>query len=516
MNRQSAILIILASIGLILAFPPFPTGIIAILVIVPFFFFLRGKGIGIAFIGGYLLGLVWATGTIYWIGWATGAGVIGAVLFVPLTYGFYGLIQSWLWKQWGDRSFWMAPFLWTGLELIAGSGVLGFPWLSLSNTQTQFPVLIQYASITGMYGVTFWVVLANVIVFNGVRAWQKKISIHKWISALAVLLIIPMLHGVIVTPSKPSAEKRVKVSLVQGNIDPYKKWTPSFIDSNFVVYERMTWQAGQENPDLIIWPETATPCYLRYRYARLRKVRAQVDSLGIPLLTGSPDYEWVDRSYAKKYNGALLIHPNSWRVDRYEKINLVPFSERVPFAETIPFLYDMARKVDSGVGDFAPGDSITVFEAQIRSLGERVKFGTVICYESAFPYLVRKFVKQGAQFLVIITNDGWFGNTSGPYQHARMAILRAIENRSWIARCANTGISEFIDPHGRIHQKTQLNEEAILTGTVGLLGRHSIFVRYGLGFPIFIGLGNACILLTILVRKHPVDSSPYNREASSN
>jgi len=495
LSRRDLLLILLTSVGLILVFPPFPIGCAAGVVLVPFFFYLKGKGAWDAFRGGYLIGVIWTAGTIYWISWATVPGFIGALLFVPLYTSGFAIIQSWLWRRWGARSLWAAPFLWTCIELAVSWGVMGFPWLSLAYSQTYLPSLIQYASITGMYGVTFWVVMLNVLFFYMILRLKNQRPILFPAVSVVLLFIVPWIMGRWAISRAASPNKEVTISLVQGNIDPYKKWTPSFVDSNFVVYDRLTALAGEHNPDLLVWPETAAPCYLRHRFSQLKKVKPQIDQFGVPLLTGAPDYEWIDRETVKKYNAALLLHPNSWKMDRYYKNHLVPFSERVPLADRLPLLYDLLLKIDPNVGDFSPGDSLTVFEFKSKSLQEKVRFAAVICYDSIFSNLVRSFIKQGAQFLVIITNDGWFGKTSGPYQHAQMAVYRAIENRVWVARCANTGISEFIDPFGRIQSKTDLNTDAVLTGTVGLSTGPSIFVRHGHLFPWFIIIVNIMILI---------------------
>ena len=486
MSRQDFFLLMLTVVGFIVAFPPFPTGFVAFGALVPFFFFLEGKKPGSAFRGGYVVGLIWTGGTIYWIGWATVLGFIGALLWLPLYVAFYAVLHSWLWKKWGKRSLLFVPFVWTGVEIVTSWGDLGFTWNSLAYTQTYYPTMIQYASILGMHGVTFWVVLLNVLFFFLLKCgWQWK-RCGGWILLILPLFLLPWAYGKsIVSRSLPS-EKEMRLALVQGNIDPYKKWTASFIDSNFTTYERLTWLAQKENPDLIVWPETATPCYLRYNYVYLNRVKSQVNALGIPLLTGSPDYEWKNRGKPEAYNAALLITPNSWSIDRYHKMHLVPFSEKVPFRDKVPFLYNALEKIHAGTGDFVAGDSIVVFRMIPRDDTTLIRFSTIICYESIFPYLVREFIRHGAQFLIVITNDAWFGRTSGPYQHAQIAVYRAIENRVWVARCANTGISEFIDPFGRICSKTALYQEAVLGQTISLGWGKSFFVDHGTLFLWFI------------------------------
>jgi len=500
-NRQEIFWLFLTSIGFILSFPPFSTGLIAIVVLVPFFFYLRDKDLWRAFKGGYSVGILWTAGTIYWIAWATVFGFLGALLFLPFYFSLYAVVQAWLWKRWGEVSLWAAPFLWVSIELLSSYGVLGFPWNSLAYTQTYTPVLIQYASITGMYGVTFWVVLLNVIFYFLIKNKKNPQQFLGYLILIVVLFVLPLAHGWLSITKKSINRRKIKVALVQGNIDPYKKWTPSFIDSNFAVYRKLTQQAGSHKPDLIVWPETATPCYLRYRLSYLSQVKSQVDIVGVPLLTGSPDYEWGRKGKIREYNAALLIRPDSWGIDRYYKMHLVPFSERVPFVEKMPFLYNWSKKLDVDIGNFSPGDSIVVFKFVSHSLKKKLRFSVVICYESVFPYLVRKFVQKGAQFLVIITNDGWFGKTSGPYQHAQIAVLRAIENGLWVVRCANTGVSEFIDPSGRIKGRLPLGKKAVLTASFSPEVRKTFFVTHGDLFPRVILMISGFILLGSFIRK---------------
>ncbi len=498
MSRQDAFRLIFTSVALILAFPPFPTGFIAIVAWVPFYFFLKDKKTGEAFRGGYLVGLLWAGGTIYWIGWATGWGLLGVLFILPLYCALYAAVQAWLCKRLGRWSLWTAPFVWTGFELLASTGILSFPWNLLGYTQTYTPIMIQYASITGVYGVSFWIVLLNVLIFYVGTSKRGRESLLLLIS-IFLLIFLPWIHGRYTLNQTKENIEEIKLALIQGNIDPYIKWTPSFIDSNFAVYRRLTWDISDDHPDLIVWPETATPCYLRYRPIYLDRVRSQIDSLGIPLLTGSPDYEYVGEQGIKTYNGALLIHPNHREIDQYHKIHLVPFSERVPFVEQFPFLYDWGSKMDLDIGNFEPGDSVVVFKI-MNSQNREFFFSVVICYESVYPYLVRKFVQKGAKFLIIITNDGWFGTTSGPYQHAQIAVFRAIENRLWIARCANTGISEFIDPFGVIHAKTKLNEESVLTYSIFVREEETFFLKHGQVVSLFILAANVFIFFAAVFR----------------
>ena len=472
-------LLIISAVLLILAFPPFPTGIVAWVALIPLFFFLIHRGLKEAWIGGLFFGLIWTAGTVYWIALPTVLGLLGTLIIVPLYSGLFALVMAWLLRTWGKRVLWTAPVVWTGLEILSSWGPFAFPWNLLGYTQTFRLEPLQMASVTGVFGLSFWVVLINVLGFFLYVSFGEKKRRFRLAAALALVIGIPWIHGTLALRATDATDPGARISLAQGNVDPQRRWTPAFIDSNFTTYYRLTFQAIAFQPDLMIWPETAATCYLAHKPSYLRPVREWVDTLDAPLLTGSPDYRWVDRETAQRYNSALLLRPNRWKIERYIKVNLVPFSERVPFVDQLPFLLSVGDYFKLGMGNFTPGDSGVVFDLVSREGGTEAPFSPLICYDSVFPYFVADCVRQGATFLALITNDGWFGKTSGPYQHAKIAVVRAIENRRWIARCANTGISACIDPHGRIHGSTRLNQEALLNCRVGVTRSLSFFTRHG-------------------------------------
>ncbi len=481
MSRKDLILITVSGVLLVLAFAPFSFGFLSYIALVPLFCILKTGKPAHSFRAGYLTGFFWASGTLYWIAWPTPLGLLGVLLVLPTYCGIFSCAQSWLHRRWGEKSLWAAPFLWAGMEVFSSLGQLAFPWNLLGNTQASYPQLIQYASITGVFGISFWVVLLNVLVFFGFEKRENLRTVAVYFSAAFLVVLLSYTYGLRVLSRPLRSVTTLRVGLVQGNINAYKKWTPSFIDSNFVIYSQMTLECAKNKPEMIVWPETATPCYLRYRNYYLNWVKAIVDSVSVPLLTGTPDYEWTTPNRVKTYNAAFLFTPLSENIQRYCKKQLVPFAEKVPFSEAFPRAYAWLNRIIPDVGDYSCGDSATVFLFRSARV-QRVPFSTVICFESIFPDLVSRFVSAGAGFLVVITNDGWFGNTSGPYQHSRIALLRAVENRRWVVRCANTGISEFVDPFGRVTQQTRLNESAVLTQTIQLNTERTFYTRHANGW----------------------------------
>lgn len=477
-----------------LSFPPFRFGFLAYWALVPYFYLLEGKNTRETIRWSYITGLFVHLTTLYWIGWVTLPGAIGAILFLPLFFVVYGLGHNLLADRLGPRFVLAIPFWWTAIEYLRSLGQVGFPWISLGYTQTYYTVLIQYASATSVFGVSFWVVCINVVIYELLHSLDNLRRCLWLLGAIVLLFAVPLVHGWLVLHRPGSVREKVRLALIQGNIDPYEKWDEAFLDENFTTYERLTDQAVQQHPDLIVWPETALPTYIRYDTHYLRWMREHVRRWNVPVLTGVPDYDVYSDGSTRTYNAAFLFEPDRQEIQRYDKIQLVPFGERVPYQGMLGWFKRLLDRLEMGEGDFSPGKEVRIFTFQKRpgadSLTHDVRFGTVICFESVFPDLVRRFVAKGAEFLLVITNDGWFGRTSGPYQHARAAVFRAIENRCWLGRCANTGISAFIDPYGRVVKQSGLNEEAVLVGDIELRQGETFFTRHGNVFSWAVSLAN--------------------------
>ncbi len=504
--RTSLILCLLTGVGLTLAFPPFHLGFLAYVALVPFFL-LRGKSFGETFRWSYVCGLIVSVGTLYWINWVTLPGGIAALVVLPLYFSIYALLHHLVHRQLGEIAFVTIPFLWTGVEFLRSLGEIAFPWTILAYTQTHYLKLIQFASLTSAFGVSFWVATINVLIYRMI------LSRHNWKAAVAygagavVLFVLPWWYGHRAMSKEQAPERSLRLVLVQGNIDPLLKWDRELKELNFVTYERLTRSVAADPADLVIWPETATPCYLRHEPEDLQRLRRLVDSLRVPLLTGSPDYVYDRERGFSTYNSAFLLVPGNAELQRYAKMQLVPFGERVPYEDTFPFsaVKKLLDALELGEGNWSPGREPTVFALSVDR--RDATFSAPICYESVFPDLVRRFVVRGAQFLVVITNDGWFGRPSlpkwlcgGMYQHAQIAVFRAIENRIAIARCANTGISGFIDPYGRMIDATDIFVEAVVAGTVPLRQEETFYARHGNVFTVVASaLGAAAVVASPLI-----------------
>lgn len=491
--QKKLFLSLLSGIVISLSFPPLRLGFMAYWGLIPFFIILQDTNYKEAIRWGYITGLFLNIGTLYWISWVTIPGSVAAILYLPVFLVLYAIFHTFLRLRLGQKYLFLCiPFLWTGIEYLRSLGVLGFPWTSLAYTQTYYLSLIQYASYTSLYGISFWVVTINVVIMVIFINHDNLKKVAFYFIILICLFLFPWFYGKIVIPKKETVQENIKIALIQGNIDPYVKSDVEFWDENFNIYNSLSREVAKQHPQLLIWPETAAPCYLRYTPEYLAKVKNLITELNIPLITGAHDVNFMTNHEYLNFNAVFLILPHSARLESYSKLHLVPFGERVPFTDIFPLLKDFLESLEMGEGNFSPGDEIKTFEIPINeSKRQFIRVPVIICFESLFPGLVRKFVAdKGAQILVIITNDGWFKRSAAPYHHAQAAVFRAIENHIPIARCANTGVSMFIDPFGRTIDATPIFERLNLVADLPLKNKTTFFTSHGHIFSITISILN--------------------------
>jgi apolipoprotein N-acyltransferase len=486
--KKNIALALLTGILLALSFPPFKSGFIAYGALIPFFILLENKHGRTAWRWGYITGLCIAVFTLSWIAWATFPGLIGVLMIWPLYIALFAWLFTFLYQRFSYFAYMIAPFLWTSIEYLQSLSELAFPWNHLGYTQSYFLPLIQYAEFTSVYGVSFWIVLINILLLAAYKFHNIRRQMATAIALTAIVFAIPLFYG-LQRMKEIDPNPTIKVSLIQGNLDPNEKWDIHLYENNFALYEQLTVQALKEKPDLVVWPETAVPFYLRSEPKYLAKLHTMLDSSFAALLTGSLDYKYLDDGSYIYYNCAFFLESGRQRLQHYDKMKLVPFSERVPYKKYFPF--NVMKKVfwNFGLGDYGLGKAVSGFDGRFRKTcaappAERTgvydyKTAVAICYEADFSEHVRKYVNNGAELLVLITNDAWFGKTSAPFQHNQIAVFRAIENRRDIARCANTGISCFIDHYGRVRNATKIYTQAAITGDVRLNDERTFFTRRG-------------------------------------
>ncbi len=396
------------------------------------------------------------------------------------------------------------PVLWVGFEFLRSFLFSGFPWATLGYSQQSRLLVIQSADLFGVYGLSFLLVLANTVIAALLQARLKRDRSlgPRWsLAVLAVLAAANLGYGAWrLGADGDTRPEHLDTILVQGNIDQSIKWNPAVQQQTVTTYRDLSLAGVEETGrgGLIIWPESATPFYFQDPSPLSGEVTATARSAGSWLLFGSPAYERVNR-VTRYLNSAFLLGPDGEVRGRSDKVHLVPFGEYVPLGRWFPFI----DKLVVGIGDFSPG---TISPLTLD--GHRV--GVLVCFEGIFPELARDSVRLGSDLLVNITNDAWFGRSSAPYQHLAMTRFRAVENRIWVARAANTGVSALIAPSGRITAESGIFETALLKGRVGFGAKPSLYTRWGDLFPaLFMGL--SLFWLYLLLRRSRLQSSAPTR-----
>jgi apolipoprotein N-acyltransferase len=509
---------VLSGVLLSLAFPRYDLGWLAWVALVPLLVVIGDRGLPTAFLLSTITGLTFFPGIGHWLFEIKGYNLVHHVLwdlYLSLFFGLFGLLFAFISKRRGTAAaLFAAPFLWVSVEYLrANMGFMAFPWGLLAHSQYQYQPIIQIAALAGVYGLGFLIAMVNAAltaliypVLPDIRkgGLPSSISISRsariGLAAPAVLLTAAaLLYGYFVL-SRPVTGQKIKVSVVQGNIEQHKKWDPKYGRFIMQTYTDLSLEASQARPDLIVWPEAATQKFIGEDptlYSRVKKIG---EKTGTYLLLGSSSRQKFKKDGAKKVelrNSVFLISPETGsRNQRYDKIGLLPFGEYLPYKGTIPWSW-----IDiPNTPNYSPGTEFIVFKCPA------FQFGSTICWENIFADLVRRFVKNGAQFIVNITNEAWFGKTAAPYQFVSMSVMRAVENRVYVVRCANTGVSCFIDPHGRIIDRItdttgrDLYVRGILTGTVIPSDYKTLYTRYGDWFVWLCMGGSLALLLVALIK----------------
>ena len=499
--------ILLAAIsGLLLtaSFPKIGIDFMAWFALVPFFWGIRDFSPKSSFRMGFITGLVHFLSLLYWV-----VPVMRTYGFLPLYLSiailflfaavlaiFFALFAAVL-AGTGEKPGMflpMAPIAWIALEYLRSFIFSGFPWELLGYSQFKRLQLIQISDIFGVYGLSALIVFCNASIFLMTlyfvgRRWQgKRVSkrlVEGAILAVIVGIGLTWFYGyqrIKTIDALATASPSAKISVVQGNIDQAVKWDPAFQIDSVEKYNRLSASLMNNRPDLIVWPESATPFYFLYDKKPSELVFEGIHQTDADYLIGSPSVVQTG-SAIEYYNSAYLIRPQTQEISKYDKAHLVPYGEYIPLKKWLPFL----GKIVAQVGDFKPGEKGNTLSWRDYRLGIQ------ICYEVIFPSLSRAMARNDASLLINITNDAWFGKTSGPYQHFSMTVFRAVENRRALARAANTGISGFIDPVGRILTSTALLEEAVATESLPLLQRKTFYTRFGDLFAM------TCFAMTLII-----------------
>ena len=510
-------LLLLSAILLVLPFHFGAFGFLAFFALVPAFFCLRDKTSSQAFKRFFFFGVVYYALLGYWLNYVNVIGFLLLVLYLAVYFAFFGMYARPFLVSSKLRGALFIASAWVLLEYIRTFLFSGFPWALLAYSQWKNTWVIQMADLTGAYGVSFFVLWVNVLVYQCVRAvldrqpFSRPVVLTRQILSLSLVFLAVIGYGLIQLKSReanylkdrPKAE--LAISILQGNIPQDQKWDTRIKGIIFEKYKRLTLMSAMEKADLVVWPETSFPGYLEDEPLMGAQLRTLVRRARTSVMVGAPTIGDMEKDL-RFYNSAILYGSNGEEVKRYHKAHLVPFGEYIPFEALIGFIRNFVS-----IGHFSAGEEPTLFPilSQYRPIRIAAKFTTLICYEDIFPELVRERCHAGANFLVNMSNDAWFGKTTAPYQHAQASVFRAVENRVPVVRATNTGYSCFISAEGRVFSSVKTNGEEIMvsglkTDTIVLNKEpHSFYTRFG--DILFFGI------MVLLWMAHREKQSGYSR-----
>jgi apolipoprotein N-acyltransferase len=454
-----------------------------------------------AFSLGLLTGIGYFSGTLYWlVETMTSFGGLGVpvallaagllVAYLSLFPAAFAVVLARLRMSFGvPGAVLCAAPVWVTTELGRQYIWDGFPWALLGYSQVTVLPIAQLASLTGVYGLSFLLALTSaaaalVILDSHSSSTGRRDSPlapggrTKWMMAIAVATLVAgcatwgrwrIADGSLARSGDP-----LRVAVVQGNVAQDDKWNPAVRDEIIGRYVSMTRQAAEQGATFVMWPESSFPVYFE-EDLRGHVVRRLAREAGITMLVGSDQVERVrpdaspDALDNRFYNAAFLIRPDGSTAAVYRKMQLVPFGEYVPLQRLLFFVGPIVQ----AVSNFTPGE-----RPVLLPVGERA-VSTAICYEVVYGNLMRRFVLDGSELLTTITNDAWYGWSSAAYQHWDQAAMRAIENGRYLARAANTGVSGYVDPYGRVLQRSRLFEQTVLVDDVRLIRTRTLYTRTG-------------------------------------
>lgn len=411
---------------------------------------------------------------------------IATIAYVSVFYLLVGWIFGHLRRRLGlPRALLLLPALWTAMEALRSAGEMGFPWCLTGSCVIGTPLmpLVRTAGELGLgFLIALWALAIAAIRLRTDLGDPARATLQYAVGG-AVLLGLVWVVGAQLSPRnsrlQPGAAPEVTVAAVQANVDLGDKWQDAKIDSTRIPYQTLTEAAAADGVDLVVWAETAVPAYVRYDKDLLNWTRRVVRASGAHLFAGFPDAIRAPDGTMRKFNSSGLFAPSGELLDRYAKYHLLPIGEAMPFSRYLPFL----ARIDVGQAEWSPGQPPHALRADLAD--GSFDFSGLICFESAFATLARSSVRSGSRCLVVLTNDGWFGETAGPRQHTALSRLRAAECGVPLVRCANNGISLVADDRGRILDRLDLGRRGYVHAVIEPGRGETAFVAWGYG-PLWI------------------------------
>ncbi len=465
-----------------LSLPPYSLPFIGFVSLIPFFKALDdGAGIKESLIYGsftYFLIMHWLVKSISRYGGIPWIASASMVVLLSLYNGLYIAAFSFLYRRLPKNALLLSSCFLT-LEYVRANLLTGLPWGSLGLNLERPIQMMQIASIFGLKGCTFAVALVNILLYKSIKEERPRNLV---ISGILILSLF--LFGSVRLKSKKNGEncpKILNVALCQPNVDQGVKWDLKYIKSTLSNLEELALKGA--GSDLVVFPETSVPGFLS-QDQRLKKFILPL-SRRVKAFIGTGA---LHREKGKMYNSFFLISPKHGIVGRYDKTHLVPFGEFTPLFERFSAL----RKISLG-GNYSPGKNLKLFRVG------RAKIGVLICFESIFEDISRKYVKMGADVILNITNDGWFGRSPGPYQHFSYSRFRAVENGVYYLRCASTGISAVISPYGEVLEKLPLETKGIIKFSVPDSKIKTFYTSHGYLFPKVVSIVSLVLLPVLWV-----------------
>lgn len=472
---------------LIAGFPYYNIYILPWLALVPLFFALRGRTTRARCLMGYAFGVVFFGVLFYWFTLVRYPASLGYLIFVvlfPLIFVPWAALTGWALDRGSAPALLLPPVAWAAIEFLMSHGTFAFPWWSLSVSQSENIIISQIASITGMYGISFLVVLINVMIFETITGRVNK-HIVLWAAAFVLLIGTIGFGAAALSHGRGGTAPAVRVSIIQPGIGQEEKLDAienetyeDLMRMNTTFWDMSTNAMARRRPQLLLWPESVLPYEWLMGPQAEPATRALLSSFDTTLISGV---------FIGDYNSMIGIDPNKGLLGRYNKMHLVPFGEYVPYRAAFSKIPGLGRWLEEEIFplDVKPGKKYHIFNTR------HGRVGGMICFESMLPGIARGLTRHGAEMIVVATNDAWFKKSPAAAQHVALARLRAIENRRWLAQAANSGLSVIIDSRGRITGQSGLMAKSTLNGIMRPSRVMSFYTRFGDVFSIF------CVILIV-------------------